>query len=52
MKKKTRSEAARHAAIIRWSRVSKKDRSAILKKIAKKGAKARWDKARKLSTGE
>ncbi len=51
MKKRTRSEAARIAAIARWQKVSKKDRSAILSKIAKKGAKARWDKHRKLSTG-
>ena len=52
VRKKTRKEIATHAAITRWARIGKKERSAILSKIAKKGAKARWDKARSLSTGE
>lgn len=50
MKKKSRSEQARHAATVRWARTSKKKRSQIMSLIAKKGAEARWKGHVKLST--
>jgi hypothetical protein len=40
----TRTESARKAAHIRWSRITKEKRSEIMSKIASKGGKARWNK--------